>query len=175
MDDRNPSPSTSSSSSTAVGKNSRHLRRHVVEEECGDPVSCTGKSCQSCTAGVIADCVAVCCCPCAVVSILALAFFKLPLAVARKCITRRKRKSRRGALEEKRKDTYGISEKGRVEDGVSEIVVTTSSGSGGIGELEEDLNDDFSAEEIWLELYEIGHLGFGRVSFTGIPFQNKGN
>ncbi|KAL3833173.1 hypothetical protein ACJIZ3_007909 [Penstemon smallii] len=103
-----------SSSSTAVGKNSRRLRRHVVEEECGDP---------------------------------------LPLAVARKCITRRKRKSRRGALEEKRKDTDGISEKGRVEDGVSEIVVTTSSNSGRGG-----LNDDFSAEEIWLELYEIGHL-----------------
>ncbi|KAG2251404.1 hypothetical protein Bca4012_098878 [Brassica carinata] len=24
------------------------------------------------------------------------------------------------------------------------------------------------AERVWLELYQIGHLGFGRVSFTGI-------
>lgn len=25
------------------------------------------------------------------------------------------------------------------------------------------------AERFWLELYQVGHLGFGRVSFTGVP------
>lgn len=44
---------------------------------------------------------------------------------------------------------------------------------------EDLLNDDFGAElkgeEVWIELYELGHLGFGRVSFTGIPFQDKGD
>ncbi|KAL3813798.1 hypothetical protein ACJIZ3_015066 [Penstemon smallii] len=168
MDDQNPSPA-SSSSSTAVAKHCRHLRRHAVEEESGDPVTCTGKSCHSCTAGVIADCVAVCCCPCAVVNIFALAFVKLPWAVARKCISRRKMKSRRRMMEEKRK-CGGISEKERVEEGASSEIVVSSPEIG-----EDELNDDFSAEEIWLELYEIGHLGFGRVSFTGIPFHNKGN
>ncbi|KAK6129334.1 hypothetical protein DH2020_036942 [Rehmannia glutinosa] len=55
-------------------------------------------------------------------------------------------------------DMDGISEKGRVEDGTSEIVV----------------NDNFRAEDVWLEMYEVGHLGFGRVSFTGVPpFHNK--
>ncbi|KAI3463008.1 hypothetical protein Pfo_019671 [Paulownia fortunei] len=107
MDDQNPSPA-SSSSSAAGGKHCRRLRRHLVEEDEGDPVACTGKSCQSCTAGVIADCVAVCCCPCAVVNILALAFVKLPWAVARKCLGRRKKKSRRKVLEEKRKCCEGI-------------------------------------------------------------------
>ena len=29
----------------------------------------------------------------------------------------------------------------------------------------QELNE---AERVWLELYQIGHLGFGRVSFTGI-------
>ncbi|PIN01484.1 hypothetical protein CDL12_26008 [Handroanthus impetiginosus] len=177
MDDRNPSPA-SSSSSAAVGKQCRRLRRHTEEEDGGDPVACTGKSCQSCTAGVIADCIAVCCCPCAVVNILALAFFKLPWAVARKCLAGRKRKSRRRVLEERRKrswgDRDGISEKVRVEDGTSEIVLSSTGGLIG-----EELNDNFSAEfraeDVWLELYEVGHLGFGRVSFTGIPFHNKGN
>ncbi|KAG8366872.1 hypothetical protein BUALT_Bualt16G0013100 [Buddleja alternifolia] len=175
MDDRNPSPASSSSSGAAVSNNSRRHRRHTVEEDGGDPVACTGKKCQSCTAGVIADCVALCCCPCAVVNILALAFFKLPLAVARKCIARRRKNSRRRRkmVEEKRKcgvgDVNGISGNVRVEDGISEIVLSCRVGD------EEGLNDDFSAEEFWLELYEVGHLGFGRVSFTGFNFHNKGN
>ncbi|KAL0431656.1 UNVERIFIED_CONTAM: hypothetical protein Sradi_0791600 [Sesamum radiatum] len=177
MDDQNPSPASTSSSAAAV-KDCRRLRRHSVDEDVGDPVACTGKSCQSCTAGVIADCVAVCCCPCAVVSILALAFVKLPWAVARKCLGRQRRKR---MLEERRKrgggDRDGISEKGRVEEGMSEIVLSCRGGV--IGEEEEEVNDHFSAEfkaeEVWLELYEVGHLGFGRVSFTGIPFQDKGS
>ncbi|KAL0331962.1 UNVERIFIED_CONTAM: hypothetical protein Scaly_2097700 [Sesamum calycinum] len=178
MDDKYPSSASSSTSSTAVVKPCR--RRHAVEDDGGDPVACTGKSCQSCTAGVIADCVAVCCCPCAVVNILALAFFKLPWAVARKCLGGRKKKSRRGMLEGKKEcsrleDRGGISEKKRVENGTSENA--SSSPGGRIGE--EEPNDNFSAEfraeEVWLELYEVGHLGFGRVSFTGVPFHDKGN
>ncbi|XP_047974002.1 uncharacterized protein LOC125216355 [Salvia hispanica] len=150
MCDRNASPPSSSSAS------SRCRSRHSAEEEVG----CTGRSCQSCTAGVIADCVAVCCCPCAVVNIFTLAFVKLPWAVARRCIGRRRERRRR--LEEERRKRDGAT--------TSEIVVN-------IGE--ELLNDEFGAElkgeEVWLELYELGHLGFGRVSFTGIPFQDKGD
>ncbi|PIN04689.1 hypothetical protein CDL12_22780 [Handroanthus impetiginosus] len=171
MDDQSASPA-SSSSSVAVGKDCRRLRRHMVEEDVGDPVACTGKSCQSCTAGVIADCVAVCCCPCAVVNILTLAFVKLPLAVARRCIERRRKRRRRRTLEEKRNvDTDGISERGRVEEGTSEIVLSVI----GDEELNDHFRAEFTADDVWLELHEVGHLGFGRVSFTGIPFQNKGS
>ncbi|KAL8528220.1 hypothetical protein ACS0TY_005871 [Phlomoides rotata] len=160
MGDHTPSPS-SSSSSAVVG---RRDRRRCAEEDDGDPVACTGKSCQSCTAGVIADCVAVCCCPCAVVNILTLAFVKLPWAVARKFLGRRKRKRRRRMLEEKRR--CGGGDRDGIE--MSEIVLSC-----------EELNDHFSAEfkgeDVWLELYEVGHLDFGRVSFSGIPFQEKGD
>ncbi|KAG6412815.1 hypothetical protein SASPL_125506 [Salvia splendens] len=159
MCDRNASPPSSSSSSAAAV--SRRRSRHSAEEEVG----CTGRSCQSCTAGVIADCVAVCCCPCAVVNIFTLAFVKLPWAVARRCIGRRRERRRR--LEEERRKRGGGGVDGAT---TSEIVVN-------IGE--ELLNDEFGAElkgeEVWLELYELGHLGFGRVSFTGIPFQDKGD
>ncbi|KAL0395696.1 UNVERIFIED_CONTAM: hypothetical protein Scaly_0018000 [Sesamum calycinum] len=151
MDDQNPSP-VSTSSSSAAGKDCRRLRRHSVDEDVGDPVACTGKS--------------------------SLAFVKLPWAVARKCLGRRRKKR---MLEERRKrgegDRDGISEKGRVGEGMSEIVLSCRGGV--IGEEEEEVNDHFSAEfkaeEVWLELYEVGHLGFGRVSFTGIPFQDKGS
>ncbi|KAK4417777.1 hypothetical protein Salat_2190400 [Sesamum alatum] len=178
MDDKYPSSTTSSTSSTAVVKPCR--RRHAVEEDGGDPVSCTGKSCQSCTAGVIADCVAVCCCPCAVVNILALAFFKLPWAVARKCLAGRKKKSRRrrmleGKKECSREDRVGIPEKGRVENGTSEIASSSPGGRICEDEQNDNFSAEFSAEEVWLELYEVGHLGFGRVSFTGVPFHDKGN
>ncbi|EYU34718.1 hypothetical protein ABFS82_11G128600 [Erythranthe guttata] len=163
-----PSPASSSSSSAVVKSCRRGGRRHAEEEDAGDPVACTGKSCQSCTAGVIADCVAVCCCPCAVVNILALAFVKLPWAVARKFIGRR-REERKKKMK-KRRDTGGISEKTRAEAGTADIVMACR---GAV--TVEEVNDHFSAEEVWFELYEVGHLGFGRVSFTGIPFQNKGN
>lgn len=32
----------------------------------------------------------------------------------------------------------------------------------------------FEAEKVWLELYQVGHLGFGRVSFTGSGIQSLG-
>ncbi|CAA0823414.1 Unknown protein [Striga hermonthica] len=165
MDDRQrPSPASTSSSS---GNQCR--RRHVVEEDAGDlAVACTGKSCQSCTAGVIADCVAVCCCPCAVVNILALAFVKLPWAVARRCIGGRRKRSRRRRLEEEQKRGEGgrdvISGNGRAGGETTSDDVLTGDG----------LNDYFSADDVWIEVYdEVGHLGFGRVSYTGIPSQTQ--
>ncbi|KAL7140790.1 hypothetical protein ABFS83_08G010700 [Erythranthe nasuta] len=182
MEDRNPSPASSSSSSAALERHrSRNRRRAVGEEEDGgDPVAaaCTGKSCQSCTAEVIADCVAVCCCPCSVVNFLALALLKLPWAVARKYLGGLKKKSRRRRrmLEERKccrkNDRDGNSGNESLDDGTSEIClppagdgICEAAASGNLG----------TAEEVWLELYEVGHLNFGRVSFTGLPFHNKGN
>ncbi|KAL7100688.1 hypothetical protein ACP275_08G010800 [Erythranthe tilingii] len=178
MEDRNPSPASSSSSSAALERHrSRNRRRAVEEEDGGDLVAaaCTGKSCQSCTAEVIADCVAVCCCPCSVVNFLALALLKLPWAVARKYLGGLKKKRRR-MLEERKccrgGDRDGNSDKGSVGNGTSEICLPPA----GDGIPEAAANGNLgTAEEVWLELYEVGHLNFGRVSFTGLPFHNKGN
>ncbi|KAL6587474.1 hypothetical protein OROMI_000452 [Orobanche minor] len=181
-DNRRPSPSSSSSSSAALGNSCRRVRRHVEEEEereAVDPAgACTGRSCRSCTAGAIADCVAVCCCPCAVVSLLALAFVKLPWAVARKCLGGRRKRNRRRRLEERRKCTEGgeggISGSGRAEEGTMSDSVLTGALTSGV------LNDHFSAEikmwevDFWSEVGG-GQLCFGRVSYSGIPFQEKGN
>ncbi|KAL6551485.1 hypothetical protein OROGR_007639 [Orobanche gracilis] len=172
MDDRNASPA-SSSPSAAVVKHCRRIHRHVPEEDVGDPVACSGKSCRSCTAEVIADCVAVCCCPCGVVNILALAFVKLPWAVARRCLVGvRKNKCRRRGMLEGMRDMDGNSEIGRLEDGTSENVLSSSIGAGIVEGG--SISDDFGAEDVWLEL-ELGHLGFGRVSFTGVTIHDKGN
>ncbi|KAK2973303.1 hypothetical protein RJ640_027946 [Escallonia rubra] len=140
----------------------------------GDPIKCSGRSCRSCTAVVIADCVAVCCCPCAVVNILALAFLKLPWTVGRRCLGLGRKKGRR--LERGRRcegelegDKDGISGKGGVEEGTPEVV-----GLGDEGQRE-CYSARFEAEKVWLELYQVGHLGFGRVSFTGIQPHGRGN
>ncbi|KAL3629207.1 hypothetical protein CASFOL_026429 [Castilleja foliolosa] len=166
MDDRDPPPATLS---TSIGEHCCH----PVEEDGGDTVACNGKSCRSCTAGVIADCVAVCCCPCGVVNILTLAFLKLPLAVARRSIGGWRKKSKQDKVEEKSGGDGSLGE-GRAEDGTSEIVSAAeagdgvcgpaATGGGGLG------NDDFGAEDVWLELHEVEQMGFGRVSFSGVDF-----
>ncbi|XP_073148450.1 uncharacterized protein [Henckelia pumila] len=172
MYDQNPSPA-SSSPSAAVGRSLRNhnhhrRRRHTVEDDEGDSVAaCSGESCQSCTAWVIADCVALCCCPCAVVNLLTLTFLKLPWAVARRCV-RRLKKGRARKLKDKERRRYGAGDGGgggtsRKERGSVECTSGIVWEEGGM----DNLGAVFSAEEIWLELYEVGHLAFGRVSFSG--------
>ncbi|GKV37264.1 hypothetical protein SLEP1_g45315 [Rubroshorea leprosula] len=130
----------------------------------GDPIDCSGKYCRSCTAGLIADCVAICCCPCAVVNLLTLALVKVPWKMGRRCLGLGKKKRKK--LETKRKgrksedcgvgDRNGDPRRGGIEEGFLEIL----SGFDGEEEMCE-------VEKVWLDLYEVGQLGFGRVSFTG--------
>ncbi|GMN42521.1 hypothetical protein TIFTF001_011739 [Ficus carica] len=148
----------------------------------GESFECTSRSC---AAALIADCVALCCCPCAVVNFLAFAFVKVPWAVGRRCLgagkmnkrktTNKKRKKR----QETTKRAGGYDSDGGVvegeerwwkEEGVLGISATEE--AEGIGEC---VSARFEAERVWLELYQIGHLGFGRLSFTGIQPQLKGN
>ncbi|XP_073045388.1 uncharacterized protein [Primulina eburnea] len=111
----------------------------------------------------------VCCCPCVVVNLLALAFLKLPWAVARRCLRRRKTKrNQRIAEEAERKwcegDLDEILRKRRACEGISGIAMEE--------EVRGKIRAEFEIEEIW---YEVGHLGFGRVSFTGINnFNDEG-
>ncbi|CAD6230495.1 unnamed protein product [Miscanthus lutarioriparius] len=66
-----------------------------------DQADCTAQMCRSCVAVTLADAIALGCCPCAVVSLLGLAFVKAPLALARRCLRRLRR--RRGELRHKKR------------------------------------------------------------------------
>ncbi|XP_019185313.1 PREDICTED: uncharacterized protein LOC109180278 [Ipomoea nil] len=168
------------SRNNAIG-NQRRRRAADGGDNDDDPagdrrIKCTGKSCKACTAGVIADCVAVCCCPCAVVDCLVLALFKVPWKVGRRCLRMRKKKKRGGGAGGRRqldnKDNGsddGISRMGMVEEGALEIALSEF-GNNGEDELKDSFSARFDAEEVWLELYQVGHLGFGRV-----PPQGDGN
>ncbi|KVH92828.1 uncharacterized protein LOC112515620 [Cynara cardunculus var. scolymus] len=143
---------------------SRRKHRYPVEETRppGDSeVGCSGQSCRSCTGGVIADCVAVCCCPCAVVNFFTLTFLKLPWMMGRKCLGLDNKKKRRKKLknDDTDKDRNGISRKDKGVNRKSQNLEE---------EEKEEYSARFEAEKVWLELYKIDHLGFGRLSFTGI-------
>lgn len=108
-------------------------------------------SCKSCAAAAVADIIAVSCCPCAVLSFLTLAFFKLPCAACRRCMRIMKR--RKESMEE---GGGGVKWEG-LEDKNLELSVENVKGMG-IGEME---------ERGWKEMYQVGQWGFGRVSVSG--------
>lgn len=152
--------------------------RYTLDDS-GDQIECSGKHCRACTAGLVADCVALCCCPFAVVEFLVLALVKVPWKVGRRCLGLGRKKGQR--LEKRRKckrsdsdcvvlERDGNMGKTRVVEGMTEI-------ASGFGEEERTGSAcaRFEAERVWLELYQVGHLGFGRVSFTGIQSLGKGN
>lgn len=154
--------------------------RYSVDQDSGDLIECSGKYCKSCTAGLIADCVALCCCPCAVLNLLALAFVKVPYMMGRRCLGLGKKKGKR--LEMKRKCKKSCCSSISSEEG-GEFVLERDSSlrkrrvDEGMFEIEPGFGEDeqmgrfsarFEAEKVWLELYQVGHLGFGRVSYTGI-------
>ena len=149
----------------------------TVDDGGGDPpIECSGKFCRSCTAGLIADCVALCCCPCAVVHCFALAFVKAPWVVGRRCLglgskkkVKHKKKCKRGSEDF---DGGGVVLERNYREGNLMRVASSNNANnvvnvGGVGEMESvTVNAGFEAEKVWLELYQIGHLDFGRVSFS---------
>ncbi|XP_026663799.1 uncharacterized protein LOC103715828 [Phoenix dactylifera] len=146
------------------GATARH--RFPAPDEAGDDIECSGRSCRSCTAVLLADCIALGCCPCAVVNLLALALFKVPWVVGRRCL--RLLKKRRGftkkrVRDEGRGEQCGGMRRKSIEMGIMGI---------GLGEDRNIGSSDLGFEEyerVWAELYEVGHWGFGRVSFSGLP------
>ncbi|XP_065879230.1 uncharacterized protein [Euphorbia lathyris] len=136
-----------------------------LKDERGDLIECFRKYCGSCTAGSVADCVAISCCPCGLLNILAFAFVKVPWMVGRKCFGSVKRRRRRKMAKSNKimlttpHQDQDHSKKRSLEDRLSEIVNI-------IGE--QDQMGGFEAKRVWLDLYKDGHLGFGRLSFTGI-------
>ncbi|ESQ49971.1 hypothetical protein EUTSA_v10021959mg [Eutrema salsugineum] len=159
------------------------------------PPKCSGKRCRSWAAAAIADCVALCCCPCAVLNLLTLALVKVPWMIGRKCIGRSKKRRKKISREDRfdhnrRSETLKGVSGGCCGGGDGEFddhrFVVERDGSltkeaeeeeeeektaSFRGEDETRISARVEAERVWLELYQIGHLGFGRVSFTGIHLQ----
>ncbi|KAD5961121.1 hypothetical protein R6Q59_014107 [Mikania micrantha] len=143
----------------------KRCSRNAVED--GQAVGCSGKSCRSCTGGVIADCVAVCCCPCAVVNFFTLAFLKLPWMMGRKCLGHLGKKRKKKKLTNEGKDGISRKEEGQNGDiGKVTTIVEVEVEDGESGSCKHSAR--FEAERVWLELYKVDNLGFGRVSFSGI-------
>uniref|UniRef100_A0A1J3J502 Uncharacterized protein n=1 Tax=Noccaea caerulescens TaxID=107243 RepID=A0A1J3J502_NOCCA len=182
----------------AVDEENRR-QRHYNHHTQADEVKCSGKRCRSWAAAAIADCVALCCCPCAIINLLTLTFVKVPWMIGRRCLRgcgmNKKKKRRllrrrrcRGKINgedhhnnhHRRFETADGDEKccggGDDDDDhrfvverdgslTKEVEVKTTSFK---GDDESRISARVEAERVWLELYQIGHLGFGRVSFTGI-------
>ncbi|KAM3350328.1 hypothetical protein ACQJBY_022857 [Aegilops geniculata] len=145
-----------------------------------DHADCTAQSCRSCVAVSLADCIALGCCPCAVVSLLGLALVKAPLAVGRRCVQRLRR--RHGKLQHKKRVRDMDLAGGR--PGPSAAAAKCAGGGGhrepGPGEAASKGEDDVATaayqgaavseeERVWLEMYQVGQWGFGRLSFSVNP------
>ncbi|GKD33504.1 hypothetical protein Tco_1249013 [Tanacetum coccineum] len=147
----------------------RCTRNNIVVEADGEKVECSSQSCQSCTARVIADCIAVCCCPCAVVNFFTLTLVKLPYMMGRKCLgNMAKKKKKKKSLKNGEKDVISRKDQGENVDLGRVTAIEEEVDVGGT-----KYSARFEAERVWLELYRVDNLGFGRVSFTGI--QSLGN
>lgn len=143
----------SSRNTTTNGITRRNYRYPVDESGPEDQeVGCSGKSCRSCTGRVIADCIAVCCCPCAVINLFTLTFLKLPWMIGRKCIGLVHKKKKKSIINNEKKisDRNGVSRK-------DEGLETKSENLKALEEVE---------EKVWLELYKVDQFGFGRVSVS---------
>ncbi|KAH0907351.1 hypothetical protein HID58_039178, partial [Brassica napus] len=149
-----------------------HCQNDAVYEE---SLKCSGKRCRSWAAAAIADCVALCCCPCAIINFLTLTFVKVPWTIGRRCLGRSRNKKK------KKRKLHMRQDRGKfICEDVFEMAGGDEKCGGGVGccgggDYDDHRGDDESrisarveAERVWLELYQIGHLGFGRVSFTGI-------
>uniref|UniRef100_A0A0E0JM09 Uncharacterized protein n=1 Tax=Oryza punctata TaxID=4537 RepID=A0A0E0JM09_ORYPU len=133
-----------------------------------DQADCTAQSCRSCVAVSLADCIALGCCPCAVVSLLGLAFVKLPLAVARRCVRRLRR--RQGRLRQKKRvrdlDAVKNAAGGGHREPLPGGAVAASKGEEGDVVVVAASPGSDDAEKVWLELYQVGRWGFGRLSVS---------
>ncbi|CAM8944490.1 unnamed protein product [Rhodiola kirilowii] len=159
------SSSTSSSSSSISTRNIKKRDRvYRRDQEDVDRIECSGRGCKSCTTGTVADCVAVCFCPFAVVNFLALALVKMPWSIGKKCFGIGK-KRRQKRVEMKAKMMAFNAENVPVSGELTEM---RAAGAG--DQEEEDKSAEMEADLIWMEM---GQLGFGRVSFHGI--QSFGN
>ncbi|CAL9187101.1 unnamed protein product [Musa hybrid cultivar] len=136
--------------------------------EASDHVECSGNSCRSCTAVLVANCIALGCCPCAVVNMLTLTLVKVPWMVSRRwwqSLRRTGASQRRRVADAATVGREGTSsEMKRNYKWNEEGAVGERKGHSGRGSLPSSLGAN---DGVWEELYRVGNWGFGRVSFSG--------
>ncbi|KAL5232216.1 hypothetical protein ABZP36_030992 [Zizania latifolia] len=142
-------------------------RRRFDEDE-PTTAGAAGCRCRSCAAVMLADCIALGCCPCAVVSMLSLALVKAPIVVGRRCVGRF-RSRRRTLLRKKRIRDVAVKAAAACNDVLQK---STAKAEAAADVLETASSVEAAAadgeDEAWLEeMYRTGHWGFGRVSFSG--------
>ncbi|XP_058773139.1 uncharacterized protein LOC131647248 [Vicia villosa] len=168
--DENPKKTSSSKTtrhkSRSKGNEHTSKRFNTADDSEVDSIECSGKYCKSCTTGLVADCVALCCCPCVVLHCFALAFIKAPWVMGRKCLglgSKNKNKKKRCCHKKKckmgHKDVDDVVLEEKKDEDLHVGWPTSPMDSAHV-------NVGFEAEKVWHELYQIGHLGFGRVSFS---------
>ncbi|CAL5186229.1 unnamed protein product [Lathyrus oleraceus] len=143
-------------------------RFNTIDDGEVDLIECSGKYCKSCITGLVTDCVALCCCPCIVLHCFALAFIKAPWVMGRKCLgLRSKNKNKKKKCCHKKKCKKGLKD-------VDDVVLEGENENGlNVGWPASPMdnvhvNVGFEAEKVWHELYQIGHLDFGRISFSNV-------
>lgn len=139
------------------------------------------QSCGTCGASAVANCVALCCCPCAVVSCFTLALVKAPYVAGRRWVRLAQKRRIRGTLRKTKRvrslddqldNVEGLdgTERASKEYWTGELGRPTASGwwgntndvtVSGEGRMRVSVT-----EKAWMEMYEVGHWGFGRLSFS---------
>ncbi|KAF3340017.1 hypothetical protein FCM35_KLT15788 [Carex littledalei] len=150
--------------------------------ECAE---CSTQTCRSCSAFVMGDCIALCCCPCSFVHLLAFSLVKAPYLVGRRCFKRLTKK--KGLLQKTRvSDSGEISDVGEMVMGFDYKGFESKSGELGMGvwgiglgeyksvSSNGRLSTKMDADKIWMDLYQVGNWGFGRISFSSNPLGGTG-
>ncbi|KAI5442370.1 hypothetical protein KIW84_011443 [Lathyrus oleraceus] len=132
------SSKTSSNKGRNEGNRSTNKRFATVDDGEADLIECSGKNC----------------------------FIKAPWILGRKCLglgSKNKNKKKRCCHKKKckmaNKDVDDVVTEGKKEEGLDVEQQTSPMDN-------VHVNVEFEAEKVWHELYQIGHLGFGRVSFS---------
>ncbi|KAJ1284475.1 hypothetical protein BS78_03G207300 [Paspalum vaginatum] len=128
---------------------------------------CTTQSCVSCSASALASCVALCCCPCAVVSCLTLALVKAPYVAGRRCVARfarrRLRKARARRVRDLDLDDEPPQCPRRSKEWGEQLAVVVGAGAEGRAKVSSRVD---SFEKVWVDMYQVGLWGFGRLSIS---------
>ncbi|TVU02532.1 hypothetical protein EJB05_51942, partial [Eragrostis curvula] len=157
----------------AMASPSRPYRFPALPEEDEQATRCTTQSCGTCTASALASCVALCCCPCAVVSCLTLTLVKAPYVAGRRCLVRlartRLRKPRRVLDVDDDERLQGELIKSaaalpRRSKEWGELARAAALGADGRARVMSSRSDP--SEKVWMEMYQVGLWGFGRLSFS---------
>jgi hypothetical protein len=135
------------------------------EEDEQAATRCSRRSCGTCGASAVASCVALCCCPCAAVSCLTLALVKAPYVAGRRCVARlARRRPRKGRA--RRVRDMGEDDDERQGPRRSKECGDLPRAAAADERAKVSSRMDASSEKVWVDMYQVGLWGFGRLSFS---------